>query len=157
MSETDLRALIVAEARTWKGTPYQSQAYPRKGLGCDCATLIAGVAMSVGLVAPDSPIDYYSPDRHLHRSDEEYRRRLAALGFIEIRPAVAQPGDVILFVMGERQPASHSAIVTESENRPNRMLHAYRTVGRVVENRIDPTWWARARFAFRFPGVPHVG
>lgn len=48
----DLRARIVAEARAWVGTPFHHQASTR-GVGCDCAGLLKGVALAVGLLPPD--------------------------------------------------------------------------------------------------------
>jgi cell wall-associated NlpC family hydrolase len=41
-------ASIIAEARTWIGTPWRHQAY-QKGVGCDCAGLIRGVGNALGI------------------------------------------------------------------------------------------------------------
>jgi cell wall-associated NlpC family hydrolase len=42
-------ALVAAEARTWKGTPFKwQQAVKGPGGGCDCKGLVKGVAASLG-------------------------------------------------------------------------------------------------------------
>ncbi|MDO6044547.1 hypothetical protein Q4P48_08410 [Neisseria gonorrhoeae] len=48
-SETDLRARIVEEARSWLGTPYHHHAMV-KGAGVDCAMLLVAVYGAVGLL-----------------------------------------------------------------------------------------------------------
>lgn len=150
------RAALVAAAIAWEGTPYVAQAYPRRGLCCDCATFLPGVGMDAGIFPPDMPIPAYSANRHLHRSDEAYRDALRALEFTEIEPPAAQPGDVLLEVVGERQPASHSGIVIERDAaRPIGLIHAVNRGGlaRVCRMRINAAHWARVRYAFAFPGV----
>lgn len=42
MSPPVTRAAIVAEARSWLGTPYRHQA-SLKGVGCDCLGLVRGI------------------------------------------------------------------------------------------------------------------
>lgn len=71
------RADVVAEARTWIGTPYIHQ-HRAKRHGVDCVGLVVGVARDLGLVAPDFDITGYGPtpdgksmlaicDRHMQR------------------------------------------------------------------------------------------
>ncbi|RCX32085.1 NlpC/P60 family protein [Thioalbus denitrificans] len=149
---TARRERILTEAVTWAGTPYRSRHYPVKGPtgGCDCASYILGVAMGAGLVPEGTPLPTYSADRHLHQSDERYREELRALGCTEIPVEQANPGDVLLFVVLGRRPASHTAILLHGL----RMAHAYETTGKVSINGIDAGWQRRLRFAFRLPGVP---
>ncbi len=52
--------LIVAEARSWIGTPYRHQA-SLKGVGCDCLGLLRGVWREVMGAEPELPPPY-SPD-----------------------------------------------------------------------------------------------
>lgn len=144
-----LKRRIIDEALEWVGTPYARAHHPVKGHGCDCASLLPGVAMSIGIIPPDYPIPAYSVDRHHHKSDQSYRRHLLDAGFTEIPVNLANPGDVILFVMGRGQPASHAGILISGM----RMVHAYGTLGKVVVTRLDEKWIKRARFAFEFPGV----
>lgn len=143
---------IVDIARAWKGTPYRKNHYPIRGEGCDCASFLLGVMIDAGLAPIGTPLPAYAQDRHLHRTDEAYLRALMHAEFSLISPSQVEVGDLLLFVMGTGQPASHSGIVTEIDHlMPSRMVHAYSTVGKVSENRIDARWLARLRFAFRFP------
>lgn len=137
------RAAIVAEARTWLGTPYRHQASAR-GAGCDCLGLVRGVWRALygdepALLPPYTP-DWAERDARdsLH---EAARKHLVAT----TRPA---PGDVLLFRMHDGAPMKHVAILSA----PDRILHAY--WGRaVVENRLAPFWRARWAATFSFPGA----
>lgn len=99
------RSLIVAEARSWLGTPWVHMARA-KGHGVDCGQLLAAVYEEVGLVAV-VPIPPYPQDWALHRGEpvmqgivERYATRT------EAPPA---PGDVVLFRYG--RSLSHGGIV----------------------------------------------
>jgi hypothetical protein len=50
---------IIAEARSWIGTPYRHQA-SLKGVGCDCLGLLRGVWRAVMGAEPETPP--YAPD-----------------------------------------------------------------------------------------------
>ena len=54
MAEQEQREAVVAEARTWIGTPWIHMA-AIKGAGVDCAMLLARVYIEVGLVAEFDP------------------------------------------------------------------------------------------------------
>ena len=85
------RAAVVAEARSWIGTPYHNCA-DIKGVGVDCGMLLVRVFVDTGLVPPFDPRPYPA-DWHLHRSEERY------LGFVFDRcceVAQPQPGDVMV-------------------------------------------------------------
>jgi cell wall-associated NlpC family hydrolase len=99
------RAAVVAEAKTWLGTPWIHQARD-KGYGVDCGQLLAAVFEAVGLVEP-VPIAPYSQDWALHRSEPIMQN-------IVERYAVKTdgdplPGDVVLFQFG--RSLSHGGIV----------------------------------------------
>jgi len=131
-SESDQRAAIVAEARSWVGTPYHNCA-DVKGAGVDCGMLIVRVFVDTGLCAPFDPRPY-PPDWHLHRSEERY------LGFVHDRTKQVQspgPGDVMVFRFGRCY--SHGGIVTELK--PLRIVHAYHPVRCTLEDEVsrDPT------------------
>lgn len=145
------RDRIVTESLQWIGTPYKSRHYPVRGHGCDCASLLLGVAMGAGLVPDGTPLPAYSADRHLHKSDEAYLATLVRLGFTQIDASHARAGDVLMFVMGSSQPASHTAILVEDE--PAYMVHAYQSMRRVARYRIDDAWRRRLRYALQFPGA----
>ncbi len=117
----ELRQAIVAEARTWLGTPYHHQA-GIKGVGCDCAYLLIGVYRALGLIPTIDPRPY-PPDWHLHRSEERY------LGWVRryaVPVAIPHPGDAALWRFG--RTASHGGIVVAWPT----IVHAYRGQGVVL-------------------------
>lgn len=106
MNQTDGRAAIIREARTWIGTRYHDHARV-KGAGVDCAQLIAAVYHASGLIE-DLHIPYYSPQQFLHSDAEDYLRTVQ--GFArEIPEAEARPGDVVLYKLG--RAFGHGAII----------------------------------------------
>ena len=137
------RAAIVAEARSWIGTPYRHQA-STKGAGCDCLGLVRGAWRALYDEEPE-PVPAYRPDWAELGGEElmldAARRRL--------RPSNAvRPGDVLLFRMTAGAPAKHAAIASDE----GRMIHAY--WGRaVVESWIVPWWRSRLADVFSFPDV----
>ncbi len=147
------RGDIVTEARDWVGTPYRSRHYPVKGEACDCASFLLGLLIELHSVPRGTKLPAYSPNRHLHKTDEAYRTHLLVHGFQEIPKAEAGLASVILMVVGERQPASHAAVVTEVAERPTQLVHAHQPSGQVIASRVDWKLWSRTRFAFEFPGV----
>lgn len=86
---------VVAEARSWKGTPFVWQA-SLKGVGADCKGLIWGVARELGLPEASS----------LYAAIADYGRvvpvplLLKGLSATFERATVPQPGDVLLMKMG---------------------------------------------------------
>ncbi|MEJ0093410.1 MAG: hypothetical protein WDN46_08225 [Methylocella sp.] len=128
LTELETRALIVAEARKWIGTPYHPCADVR-GAGVDCGMLIVRVFVDTGLVAPFDPRPY-PPDWHLHRSAERY------LGFVTERcEQVEQPGlgDIVVFRYGRCY--SHGGVVTSTD--PLRLVHAYHPYRTTFEEGLD--------------------
>jgi cell wall-associated NlpC family hydrolase len=126
--ETAQRAAVAAAARKWLLTPYHVEA-DIMGAGVDCGMLIVRVFVDLGLVPPFDPRPY-PPDWHLHNSDEKY------LGWV--RQWCAQvdkpaPGDLALFRFG--RCFSHGGIVTQAT--PIALVHAFRDVGCVIEDRFD--------------------
>jgi cell wall-associated NlpC family hydrolase len=115
------RQAVVIETSTWLQTPYHSGARI-KGVGVDCGQLLIGVFENAGVI-PAGSCDpgQYSPEWHLHRSEEMY------LGWVEkyCKPVdVAQPGDIAVFQFG--RCVSHAGIVIDWP----RIIHAY--IGRGV-------------------------
>ncbi len=139
------RAALLAEARTWIGTPYQHQA-SAKGVGCDCLGLVRGV-WRVFYGAEPEVAPPYTPD-WAERSGEETLLLAARRYLNETDIATAAPGDVLLFRMNASAPAKHAAILDEEEV----LIHAY--WGRaVVRSRFAPWWRQRCAAAFSFPEV----
>ncbi|MGP6089736.1 NlpC/P60 family protein [Antarctobacter jejuensis] len=136
-------ALAIAAARAWLGTPYHDQASLR-GVGCDCLGLARGVWREVVGLEP-FPIPPYSRDWG-EVSPREVLAEGARSMMIEVAPADAGPGALLLFRMERRAIAKHVGIQTG----PERFIHARETLG-VIEEPLSPTWRRRIAFAFLFP------
>lgn len=102
---TPQREAIVAEALSWLRTPYHHQAAV-KSAGVDCAMLLVCVFRGRGRVPADLDPRPYSPQWHLHRSEEKYLGWLDAFGE---RIEAPLPGDVGVWRFG--RTFSHGAIV----------------------------------------------
>lgn len=141
------RAGVVAEARSWIGTPYHHQV-SLKGVGCDCLGLVRGVWRAFHGDEPEAP-PHYTPDW----AEAMARETLAEAAGRHMAPvalAAIRPGDVLLFAMRDHAPAKHCAIMSG----PDSMIHA-------IESHpvAEVTLWnseragRRLRFAFAFPGL----
>jgi cell wall-associated NlpC family hydrolase len=139
------RATVVAEARSWIGTPYHHTADIKgKNGGVDCAMLLVRVYCDLGLVEKFDPRPY-TRDWFLHRNEERY------LGFLLARSReVNTPleGDIVLFRFG--RCFAHAGIVSKAD--PLTIVHAFSHASRVVEDviRSNPELAPRlkaARFA----------
>ncbi|WP_099865912.1 NlpC/P60 family protein [Pararhizobium haloflavum] len=134
---------IIAVARSWLGTPYHDQA-SLKGVGCDCLGLARGIWREV--VGPEPfPMPPYSRDWGETGPCEvlaEGARRL----MIEIEPAAASPGALVLFRMKPRAIAKHVGLITSTVT----FIHAYGRLG-VIEQPLSEAWRRRIAFAFLFP------
>lgn len=148
---------IVAEARSWVGTPYRHQA-SLKGVGCDCLGLVRGVWRAVMGAEPERAPPY-APDWAEASGGEVLAqaaaRHLIAVPFTPSHPSPANggrlgwgPGDVLLFRWRANLPAKHAVIVTDVD----RMVHAHDGAA-VAEVALAPWWRRRLAYAYRFPGV----
>jgi NlpC/P60 family putative phage cell wall peptidase len=139
---TILQGRIVAEARSWIGTPYRHQA-SLKGVGCDCLGLLRGVWRGVMGAEPERPPPY-SADWAEAGADTlvgAARRHLVEIDRDEI-----EAGDVLLFRWRDTLPAKHCAVATSAA----RMIHAHD--GACVVEVALCSWWRRhLAHAFRFP------
>lgn len=124
---------IIAEARTWLGTPFHHQGRV-KGAGVDCIGLVIGVQHALGL----SDYDYGNYGRIPNPvvMGRELRANMLPV------PAV-EPGTVLWFAFSAAP--MHLGIVTDTG-----LIHAYARAGRVVETGLDPQWVDRCRGVFRF-------
>lgn len=115
------RETVVSEALTWLGTPYHHCA-DIKGVGVDCAMVLMRIYSSAGLVDFVDPRPY-SPEWHLHRSEEMYIGWLERMGARRVQaPAL---GDVVLFRFG-RCFSHGSVVVDEGQSiEDTQVLHAY--------------------------------
>lgn len=119
------RGEAVAIARSWLGTPYHLRARI-KGVGCDCATLIAEYLIEAGF-AEREELGMYSQDWFCHAGDERYLVALMrharpalsrAAGPVSVQarcmgtPPETQPGNVALFRVARSKRYNHAAIIT---------------------------------------------
>lgn len=139
------RSTIVAETRTWIGTPYQHQA-SLKGVGCDCLGLVRGVWRGVIGAEPERAPPYVAGWAEV--SGVEALAKAAARHLIAIERDAFREGDVLLFRWRANLPAKHAAIVTAADA----MVHAHDGAA-VAEVALAPWWRRRLAYSFRFPGV----
>ena len=140
------RAEIVAEARTWLGTPFHHQASV-KGVGGDCIGLVRGVARAVGF---RDPFATGEAQRFAGYGPQPDARQLLEACRLFLRPIVissAQAGDILL--MRFCHEPQHFVLV--SSRTPDRMIHSHMSVGRVTESGIDQRWWRRVLAAYSYP------
>lgn len=151
---SDVRALVLASARSWIGTRYTHQ-QSVKHVGCDCLGFLRGVWREViGPEPTGERMPNYTPtwaeqvgqewlmdvcDRHLIRIDHEPIRRGADI----------DNGDIVLFRMFKNGPAKHGAITVT----PNRIIHSYYAARYVTETALAKDWRDKIAAAFAFPGA----
>jgi NlpC/P60 family putative phage cell wall peptidase len=141
MSHT--RPDIVRCARAWIGTPYHHQA-SLKGVGADCVGLVRGVWRELhGREAEAVPA--YTRD-WAESTGEETLIAAARRHLVEIAPAEAQPGDVLIFRYRTAAVAKHAGIMTS----PATMVHAMEGAP-VCEVALSSWWRRRLAAAFAFP------
>jgi cell wall-associated NlpC family hydrolase len=136
------RAEVVACARTWLGTRWQHQAR-LKGVACDCAGLVIGVAHELGLSAFE-----FNAYGHIPNGGQLEQLCGEQMTRIQIREAL--PGDVLL--MAWSGEPHHLGMMSEIDGR-SAIIHSYAAVRKVVEHDMDAQWWARVVGAYRMPGV----
>lgn len=139
------RDRIIAETKSWLGTPYRHQAGV-KGVGCDCLGLVRGVYEAVLGASSEEPPPYTAS--WAERGGSEALLDAAARHLIPLAVNLWQPGDVIAFRWALHFPAKHLAIASGDD----RMIHAYDGAC-VVETAIGPWWRRRIAGLFAFPGV----
>jgi cell wall-associated NlpC family hydrolase len=115
---------IVAEARSWVGTPFHHGAN-LKGVGVDCGQLVFGVYRNVGLLA-DEVFPSYDP-RWMMARENTFLEDLFRARFDPIERS--EPGAAILFRAGRNY--CHLGIVTSVE--PLAIVHAASEYGFVIE------------------------
>jgi cell wall-associated NlpC family hydrolase len=120
------RARVIAEARTWLGTPFRDQS-DVKGAGVDCAMLLVRCFVDTGIVPAFDPRPY-APQWHLHRDEEKFLAIIEKLGTEVAREPV--PGDVIVYRFG--RCFSHGALVIDEKH----VIHAWYLEGRVTISKL---------------------
>ena len=156
------RADLIAEARSWIGTPWRHQA-AIKGVGADCVGFVRGAAEPfVGEIPITAD---YTTTWQLYRAEPRMYREFAAR-CQEVSLDRIKPGDILLFGFG-KGPAHHCGyaapqaspgeVVTTSPSgiAPEnlRIIHCYREAGAVVEQDLTEWWHRKLRHAFQVPGI----
>ena len=137
-TEVELRERIVAEARSWLGTPYHHAARV-KGAGVDCAMLLAAVYEGCDLIAPVA-FDRYPPNWMIHRDGERLLDVVATRAHEIEEPG--QPGDLVLYRFG--RAFAHGAIVIIWPT----IIHALQGSGAILDTVDGPQLADRARKVF---------
>jgi NlpC/P60 family putative phage cell wall peptidase len=139
------RERIIAEARSWIGTPYLHQT-SLKGVGSDCLGLLRGVWRAMAGSEPE-PAPPYGAGL-IDTGGGELLLEAARRNLREIDPTRFRGGDVLLFRWRPHLPARHVGIATSQ----CAMVHAQS--GSAVAEIILEGWWrARLAAAFEFPRV----
>lgn len=125
MTEQEQREAVVKAARSFVGTRYHHEG-KIKGVGVDCATLIA---LSFEEAGARPPIDVapYSYQWHVHHEEPLYEKAIVRHGGRLVD--VPQIGDIALYFQGKQ--FAHGAIVTNVL--PLVIIHAYAPSRCVVE------------------------
>jgi len=135
------RAELIAEARSWKGTPWRHQGR-LKGIATDCVGFIIKVPAACGLIAADFDYNGYSryPDPALMKLllDEHLER---------IEPAMPRAGDV-LWLRPRRIP-QHLGIYTGE----NSIIHAVDARRGVTEHILDQRWRRAISAVYSYRGL----
>ena len=131
---------IVAQARSWLGTPWRHQGR-LKGVACDCAGLIVGIGQELGYTDYDFRAYGHMPDgTTLRRICNTHLDRASELGL----------GHVLL--MRFKKHPQHLAIVGDKGS-PFSIIHAYAEARKCVEHRLDDVWMGRICGIYRFKGT----
>lgn len=148
MSST-VKQKVVEEALTWVGTPYHEQAQ-LKGIGVDCAQLIAGIAKGAGietdLVIPTN----YNAQHAINSDDEEMLRLIELYGCTPTD--TPEPGDLVAFKMGRSH--GHLGILvssTEFVHAEYQRTNKGTTNGQVVRVHMNGEWLQRDKLYYEFP------
>lgn len=139
------RAEIVAEARSWLGTPWVHQ-HCMKGVAVDCAQLVMAVARQCGVADPLLRVFEYGrePDGTIMKTCGEHMDQIT---IDELRP-----GDVVSVAL-DHQP-QHVGIVGDYVHGGLSLIHASSAGKReVIESRL--VFSRRFKFVagFRFRGL----
>ncbi len=115
------RATIIAEARSWLGTPYVgwSRVKGPKG-GTDCGQFLAGVLINTKHLPADLDLPrYYSLQVAQHKESAEYINKIREY-MREIPESEVQAGDNVVYKLG--LAFAHAAII---ELWPQHVIHAF--------------------------------
>lgn len=147
LQASDIRTVVLAEARSWMATPYRHQA-SCKGSGCDCLGLLRGIWRALYGQEPER-VPSYSPD-WAEVGGQETLIEAGGRWLTEIGLDEAQPGDVLVFRWRDMAPAKHVGILSTPLTDQPKLIHAYERAG-VIESPLVPSWRRRIAAVFSFP------
>lgn len=111
MNEAEFRAAIVAEAKSWIGTPYHPNGKV-KGAGVNCAQFAFCVGRNAGVLGAETPEPrWYTPQLAANSKEERLIAYIKAYGATEIPEGQVAPGDVVAYKSGLSH--GHLAIVID--------------------------------------------
>lgn len=148
---------VIAEARTWVGTPYVHQ-HELKGVAVDCVGLILGVGKALDIV--DWTEERWAPYRAYGRTPNPARMRRGMHEFLvpvastedSLCPAAeAKPG-MIVWLQWRNSLPMHLAIVGTIEDRLT-IIHAYNGAAKCVEHGFVDPWPGRVESVWKYPGL----
>jgi hypothetical protein len=101
------RAAVVAEGRTWSGTPYHSGPAALKGVACSCGSFILATYQYCGLIG-DVAVPHFPSDFCKHTDEEDYLR-LVQQHLREVGEPL--PGDMAIFRL--ERVFAHAALILD--------------------------------------------
>lgn len=143
---------LVAEARTWIGTPWQHQGR-RKRIGVDCLGMVIESLRAVGAIGPEYDLsDWTRTDYARNPRGEEL---LAAIRRHCQRLAGPLPGSLLVFRFGNAY--RHVGLYLGEAGQGARLLHAdgSLSVQRVVEVGYSGNWPRFTEGAYALPGIAY--
>lgn len=143
MAEDAVRQAVLAEARTWIGTPYRHQASLR-GSGCDCLGLVRGVWRALYTHEPEAVPAYSAIWAEAGKTETLLNAATRHMQPLAI--ADAMPGDLLVFRWRVHVPAKHVGIMSG----PARMIHAQENAC-VCDVALSDWWQRHIAGAFQFP------
>lgn len=141
-----MRERVVQIAREWIGTPFLAGEC-RKGRGCDCGSLIAGVMAEAGAIVDMPALGKYDHLAPAMRGDGFYLAQMRdfALGIHESR---IQPGDIVMYRLG--RAFSHAAIICDWTRE---VIHAVSGQGVIASHGCAGRLAGHQRLFFRMKGI----
>lgn len=120
-----------------------------KGVGVDCAMLVAGTALDAQCITEDDlpKVVNYPVQWHLHNREEKLLAQLEAFGCIRKDRSNTKPGDIVTFQFG--RTTSHLGVMINE----TQFIHARFDVKKVVVNTMNEEWADRWTHTYDFPGV----
>jgi cell wall-associated NlpC family hydrolase len=142
---SDLGDQIVKQARYYVEleTPYYHCGRNRYGL--DCIGLLVVVAHDLGITDEDNV--NYQPDPPPDELTRALKKYCDVLGAVHDFPGPLEPGDLCQFeILGVER---HAGIYATDEQGNPTLIHAWQSIGKVVEHEFTKQWQHRIWCAYR--------